>query len=47
MQFDQDTPVFLPVDESGTGITSDTKPIETYKVSWTVYANGGSMGKSV
>ena len=42
MQFDQDPPVFLPVDESGAGITSDTEPIETYKVSWTVYANGAS-----
>ena len=47
MQFDQDPPVFLPVDESGAGITSDTEPIETYKVSWAVYANGGPMGKSV
>ena len=47
MQFDQDPPVFLPVDESGAGITSDTEPIETYKVSWTVNANWGPMGKSV
>ena len=32
--------MFLPVDESGAGITSDTEPIKTYKVSWAVYANG-------
>ena len=47
MQLDQDPPVFLPVDESGAGITSDTEPIETYQVSWAVYANGGPIGRSV
>ena len=31
-QFDEDPPVFFPVDESGARITTDTEPIETYKV---------------